>query len=330
MRKITVGVALLSAALALVSCRPYGPDSPFNRPVPSNPKLLPNSSAMVDRLEGWGPVQQLMVGGADTPSDYFHPIYAARKSDPVYTIHCLRWTSACEIEGHKVRIPSAARPAGGADGHMAVLQRDWWEYDFWQVKDRPAGGGTLLVSHGGRTKIDGDGLGSDATAAEFGLAAGLIRGDQLAAGEINHALFVHVRCTSGRSVYPAAPGTTGSVCSDTTNAPPLGARLWLAMSNAQIAALAVPEWKKTVLRALHRYGGYVGDTTGGHVSWGLQTISGSTYTSFGEADPMVGLAHRLKLGKWSGKYYLDVDSGVEWSRYLRVLDPCVGQVSCAR
>ena len=328
MRKLMLCVALLTAALALVSCRPYGASSPFNQPLPSNPKLLPGSAGIVDRLDGWGPVQQLMAGQADTDGDYFHPVYAARRSDPVYTVHCLRWTSSCEVEGHRVRIPAAARPAGGGDGHMAVIQPDKWEYDFWQVRDRPAGGGTLLVSHGGRTMIDGDGLGSDATAAEFGLAAGLIRGDQIQAGKIDHALFIHVRCTNGRSVYPAAPGTTGTICSDTTNAPPLGARIWLALSDAEIAALPVPAWKKTVLRALHRYGGYVGDTTGGSVSWGLQTVSGSTYTSFGEADPMVGFAQGLRLQRWNGDYYLDVDSGVDWARHLRVVDPCVSQGSC--
>ena len=328
MRKLTVGVALLFAALALVSCRPYGAGSPFNQVVPSNPRLLPNSSGIVDRLDGWGPVQQLMVGQADSPDDYFHPLYAARRSDPVYTIHCLRWTSSCEVEGLRLRIPREARPAGGGDGHMAVVQSDRWEYDFWQVRDRPADGGTLNVSHGGRTRIDGDGLGSDATAAEFGLAAGLIRGDQLADGRIDHGLFVHVRCTNGRSVYPAAPGTTGTVCSDTANAPPLGARIWLDMTDAQIAALALPSWKKTVLRALHRYGGYVGDTTGGNVSWGLQTVSGSTYTSFGKPDPMVDVAQGLSLKRWEGAYYLDVDGGVDWGRHLRVVDPCVALGSC--
>jgi hypothetical protein len=221
-----------------------------------------------------------------------------------------------------------ARPAGGGDGHLAAIQPDGWEYDFWQVRDKPAGGGTLVVSHGGRTRIDGDGLGSDATAAEFGLAAGLIRGDQIESGVIDHALFIHVRCTSGRSVYPAAPGTTGSVCSDRTNAPPLGARIWFSMSKAQIAALAVPAWKKTILRALHRYGGYVGDTTGGNVSWGVQALSGSTYTSYGRPDPWVRAARGIGVGIWNGAYYLDVDGGVDWGGYVKVVDPCVAQGSC--
>lgn len=328
MRKLILCVALPIAALALVSCRPYASDSPFNRPLPSSPKLLSNSAGIAQRLDGWGPVQQLEVGQADTTADYFHPVYVARASDPEYTVHCLLWTSSCEVEGHKVRIPSAARPAGGDDAHLAVIQRGGWEYDFWQVHDRPAGGGTLTVSHGGRTRIDGDGLGSDATAAEFGLAAGVIQGEEMELGHIDHALFVHARCTSGQSVYPAAPGTTGSVCSDTANAPPLGARLWLDMSGAEIAALPVPAWKKTILRALHRYGGYVGDTTGGRVSWGIQALSGSSFTSYGKPDPWVLYANQVGIERWDGLFYFDVDGGVDWARHLKVVDPCTARGSC--
>jgi hypothetical protein len=72
----------------------------------------------------------------------------------------------------------------------------------------------------------------------------------------------------------------------------------------------------------------VGDTTGGNVSWGVQTISGSSYTSFGLVDPMVKYAQGLRLERWQGAYYLDVDSGVDWARHLRVVDPCVSRGSC--
>ncbi|MGB2852261.1 MAG: hypothetical protein WBC01_11410, partial [Solirubrobacterales bacterium] len=36
--------------------RPYAETSPFNREVPANPRLLSNSTAIVDRLVGWGDV----------------------------------------------------------------------------------------------------------------------------------------------------------------------------------------------------------------------------------------------------------------------------------
>ena len=126
---------------------------------------------------------------------------------------------------------------------MAVIdQASGWEYDFWQVASKPAGGGTISISWGGRTAIgtaDADGRDSNATAAHFGLAAGVIRPSELAAGEINHALFMVVKCTSGTSVYPAGPGA-GSACADKTNAPAMGQHFFLDMTDAQIEALSVP------------------------------------------------------------------------------------------
>ena len=107
---------------------------------------------------------------------------------------------------------------------MAVIdQQTGWEWDFWQVKSKPPGGGTLVVSHGGRTRAGGDGLGSNATAAHFGLQAGVIRAEEWAAGRIDHALFMTVRCSAGASVYPAAPSTTAASCdtSVTSTAMPL-------------------------------------------------------------------------------------------------------------
>ena len=134
--------------------RPYAATSPFNRVVPAGPRLAANSGAVVSRLTGWGPPQALLAGHADTRSDYFHPLYWSQPGDPVFTVHCVRF-SGCPIEGRHVRIPDAARPAGGADGHLAVTDpRTGWEYDFWQVSEKPRGGGRIVISYGGRTRID--------------------------------------------------------------------------------------------------------------------------------------------------------------------------------
>ena len=307
------------------SCwRPYAATSPFNRQIPANPPLLANSAQIVQRLLSWGDPQKLLAGHADTTEDYFHPLYYAQPSDPLYTVRCSRWTNECPIEGAQLRIPGAARAAGGDDGHMTVIdQVSGWEYDFWQVASKPAGGGTITVSHGGRTRIDGDGLGSNATAAWFGLAAGIIRGPEVEAGVIPHALFSQVKCSGGYAVYPARAGTTAAPCSNfgasNTDAPPLGARIQLAMSDAEIAALDVPAWKRTILTALAHYGLIVGDTMNNNSSWGLQGESGSSYTSFGAADPWAAIA--------GGMDGLDIGSGVDWSRF-RVVHPCVSQGTC--
>jgi hypothetical protein len=310
--------------------RPYSPRSPFNRRIPANPKVDPDSSAIVARMLSFGPAQHLLAGGSGTALDYYQPTYYPRRSDPVFRLHCTYDWGRCEVEGLRVRIPDAARPAGGSDGHMTVLdQRSGWEYDMWRVQRKPRGGGRLDFAWGGRTRIGGDGRNSDATASRFGNVAGAVRAEELASGRIAHALFLTVHCDSGRWVYPASK--SGQSCSEAgesnADAPPMGARFQLAMRPDEIAALNVPEWKKTILTAMATYGMYVGDTGG---SWALEQEGGLTYTSFGHEDRWVSLAKRLRVpfNADDGLWFFNLQDGVDWARYLRVLDPCEARGSC--
>jgi hypothetical protein len=306
--------------------RPYADSSPFNSTIGNDPSLVPNSQAIVSKVFGAGSFSHLIAGDADTQWDYSHPIYYSRPTDPVFTVDCLENWGVCDVEGQQIRIPDKARPAGGSDGHLTVIdQASGWEYDLWQVKSKPAGGGKITASWGGRTRIDGDGLGSNATAAHFGAAGGVIRAQELAAGRIDHALFMVIKCGSGGKVYPA--GGVGARCADTTNAPPMGTRFQLTLTPAQIDALSVPAWKKTILRAMAEYGMYFGDTGGSGV--GLQFESGATYTSFGYEDAMVTYARQVGIPRNSdGKYAFNIRDGVDWQRHLRVVAPCETQGTC--
>jgi hypothetical protein len=340
---VTVGSEIRAVASGLASeqagsgssdpWRPYADSSPFNTPVSANPRISPDSAAavrsFVDSWKGNDDLNfapRINVGVADTTWDYGHPIYYSQPGDPLYRIHCAESWGTCEIEGMQVAIPAAAEAAGGSDGHMTVIdQASGWEYDFWQVRNKPSQGGTITISWGGRTRIDGDGLGSNGTAAHFGGAAGVIRPAELAAGEINHALFLVVKCTNGKSVYPAGDGV-GRSCADmglpNAGAPPMGAHFYLDMSDAEINAAQVPDWKRTIMRAAAHYGLYVGDTGGG----GIVIESGSSYTSFGKADPWVQIARDAGLDPWwnsqvgTGQYIFDLTGGIDWSR-LRMLAP---------
>jgi hypothetical protein len=278
-------------------------------------------------------------GVADTGDDWSHPLYYSQSTDPLYTIHCV--THAClAIEGMQIRIPSAARPAGGGDGHMAVIdQVANMEYDFWQVREKPAGGGTLVVSSGGAVRIgtpDATGLGMQvapnqptATAGHYGLAAGIIRPAELAAGEIRHALFLVVKCVRSGFVYPAEQDAASKCCNQ-ADAPALGQHFYLAMTEAQINALAIPEWKKVVLRAIRRYGMFVGDTGG--PGFQIQAESGSSFTSFGGEDPWVTLGKQYEVPSSDSSgvrtYSFDLRGAVDWAEHLRVVDPCVSQRTC--
>jgi hypothetical protein len=335
--------APISAAGPPACWRPYSAASPFNRSLPAAPRLDANSGAIVSRLMSWGKAQGLIVGQPEGNSeDYGHPIYYASSSDPLYTVHCTQWTDGCDIDGMTVRIPSDARPASGSDAHMVVIDQEaGWEYDFWQVHTQPlpTAGGRIEISHGGRTRwgtADATGLGSNATAAHFGLAAGLVRADEWSgataeAAPINHALTMSVRCTSGSSVYPAAAGSTGLVCpaSSRDGAPPIGAHFYLDLSDAEIDALAVPAWKKPILLAMAHYGLFVGDTFGGTSnSFGLAAESDTQYRALGMPPRYAALGKKWGVGTWNGAYVFDIASGVDWAQDLKVVDPCVAAGSC--
>ncbi len=165
------------------------------------------------------------------------------------------------------------------------------EYDFSAAPEIPVDG-TINIGWGGKTRIDGDGRGSDAVAAQYGTMAGEIRAEELAAAQINHALFMTVKCDSGRAVYPATKG--GLPCSaiglSDTDAPNQGTRFQLDLTDAQIDALDVPTWKNAILRAMAHYGMYVGDTGG---SWAIQREGGTTYTSFGYPDEWLSISEQL-------------------------------------
>jgi hypothetical protein len=323
--------------------RPYDNGSPFNTPLPANARLAPNSSAIVSKVQSFNQFDDIPVGTADTGDDWSKPIYYARSSDPLYTIHCTKY-SCSAIEGTQVRIPSNARPAGGGDAHMIVEdQTSGYEYEFWQVQTKPlpAGGGTITISTGGRTRngvAGADGLNADGNAAQWGLAAGLVRAPELDTGVISHGIFMVTKCDSDTYVYPAHG--LGRACSSigvsNSDAPPMGSVFRLDPAYATDAWLQkFPAWKQAVLRAIRDYGLYFGDTGGGWL--GASFESGSSYTSYGVPDKLVtygsqhvgdpGSAITSSTSSGRTNYSFQLAKDVDWS-HLQVVDPCVIQKTC--
>jgi hypothetical protein len=297
-----------------------------------------NSSRIVKRLLSFDQTEPLWIGTADTRSDYGRPAYEASAGDPAYRLRCGGRYCPMPIEGDRIRVPAGARPAGGTDGHMAIVQPNGWEYDLYEVKmPIDPSGGVIVTNGGGKTRVDGAGtrVPGGASAAKFGLLGGLIRAQELAAGEIDHALVFVSHCVAKRVVPPAAgrARTCASIGESPRNAPPTGARFQLALTNAEIAALDLPRWKKAIVRALARYGMYLSDTGGGF----LVQESGSTYTSFGQPDALESFAGELVgtrgVSTWISSrdgrrdYALDLADGIPWQR-LRVLHPCVTRGIC--
>jgi hypothetical protein len=149
--------------------------------------------------------------------------------------------------------------------------------------------------------------------------------------QINHALFIDINCDSGEMVYPARGH--GRPCSSigkpNKDAPPMGARFQLNMTDSEIAALdpvKFPEWKKTILRAAASYGIILGDT-GAQGYFSIETEAGNQYTSVGAQDKWRAFA---QSNGWSffapdQNYVGDLDGHLAdgtdiWSK-LRVVAP---------
>ena len=319
------------------SWRPYADGSAFNRPIPAGARVVAGSDRMVGRVLSWGPPSAITAGLTGTGRDFDHPVFFARSDDPVVRLEALRPWGDNPLTGTTIRVPRAARAAGGADAHLAVVEPDGTEYDFWDVRDGGVRDDRLRFGWGGRLRIDGPGTDGAATAAGYGLLAGAIRPEELAAGRIDHALFLVQRCTGSGVGYeghveppaPADPGSSfvrpavkgGDRCAGgDRDAPPMGARYQLDLGEDEIAALGRPAWQTAILRALARYGGYVGDT--GAAGLGFITVSGASYAAYAAGDPLVRVAQAAGLPRQAdGTYRFEVGAGVDWARHLRIVAP---------
>jgi len=316
----------------LACWRPYSDTaSPFNLRLSASPALASNSAQIVSTTVGFGQGSRWNSGDGLTANDWSRPMYFSSATDPAYTVHCTEPWGTCEPEGLHVRLPLASRPAAAGDAALVVVdQAAGKEYDFWQAKKDDANH-TLTVSWGGITDIGtatSDGLGSAGNAGDYGGAAGQLRASELMAGTINHALFMTVLCTNGTAVYPASPKSTGRSCSSigrsNTNAPAMGQHFFLNMTDAQIAALTVKPWQKTVLTAMAHYGMYVGDTGGD--GWGIEVESADQYLTAGQADPWVTAGKALGAPTYvssSGatKYLFDLRNILPYGTALSVAAP---------
>jgi hypothetical protein len=119
----------------------------------------------------------------------------------------------------------------------------------------------------------GDSLGSGGYATHA-------RIQEFIAGVIPHAIYLQSTCTVGH-VFPAN-GDTFQCSGNLVDHGPEGALYFLDYTDAQIAAMNAPDWQKAVITAMSRYGGYVGDTTGGYGDglggWRLEGPAAYTYS----------------------------------------------------
>ncbi len=305
--------------------RPYLSSAPWNKPLPLDasgrptPALHASSAQIITRINSWTGAYPLGVAQADTPSDWNHPVFFAKSTDPQFTVAQATGGNGSDYYGTLIRIPQYARPARGGDGHLCVIQPDGTEWDLYDVTsdlagtirliNLPVGGGTIyaagfvqtpnyLTSLGLNTGSISNNTGS-ANAARIGLIAGPFRGEEMANDKINHALWWTIKGHGNNFVYPAthSGGTGGADAAGPGVAPPMGARFFLDMTIAEIEALAIPRYRKTIAHAMREYGAIAGDAGGSPID--LQPLSGTTYSARNQRDPLV-------------EYFSDIGNDVDW------------------
>jgi IPT/TIG domain len=303
--------------------RPGNAASPFNTLV-GIPVVLPNSSAMVSWLlshigAGEKPIKDIArPGGGPLPMVY------ASNNDPVVELVA---SGGGNVNGRKIRIPTQTYVGETADRHITIVLAPadakfaGETIDLWLAEAESSGklkivSGKLGYRNGGTGNITGNLLGGHAVSAHFDAEAGEIRGPELKAGIVPHALTAAVKDTKANSwVYPA----TGGDGSNTEAAsPPTGQRFFLEYSDAEIEALHFKPWKAAVLKALAHYGFYIEDT--GNSTTSFRWEGSRMYVPFGAPEPFERIGQEQGVPTEGGKYVFKLYDGIDWSR-LRAIAP---------
>ncbi|MGH7660385.1 MAG: hypothetical protein ACRENA_05655 [Vulcanimicrobiaceae bacterium] len=293
---------------------------PWNDTLPDNPQNLdPNSATIISSLFASSD-NIILPGDFSEAGDYSRPIYLASTSDPNVTITCN--PGSCPEGNQTIHIPSEARPSGGSDHHMGVVEPDGTEWDMYNASY--GGGSSGTASYLIKTTIRGDG---SSTVTDGGAAAaGMIRFDELSRGVVPHALFAVTACVKDGTSFQYPAKSAGIGCSSGTP-PIMGARLQLTLTDAQINALALPAWEAAILHAMHDYGIYIGDTTNypNHAAPGdveLRWESATQFISFGQTYPGSNFTG-LQTGNWE-------PTGIDWKSDLRVVGSCYALETCSQ
>lgn len=254
--------------------RPFSPSSPWNTKLPFDPPIDPNSDAMLEDFVRANPLYINM------PEWSVAVYYIDAEKTPTSRV------SSFNADGHgrgfssRTRIPNppGAVP-GGTDerstGFISIIdpvQNTAWEMRY-AGKDA---GGNWTMGYGSRVDLSGDGvsqpwmMAADPREARAGrisgipLIAGVIRVEEIKAGQIDHALaFAYSRPKPNTFVPPASMSLD-----ETQNAPeapfgmPFGTRIQLDPA-FDVENSALSPAGKVIARALQEYGAILVDQAGG-------------------------------------------------------------------
>lgn len=274
---------------------PFAADSPWRQIIAANPAVDPNSAAMIASV-------QPEPGFFANLVDYAIPIYKSSSNTPGYTVRCTQEWGTCPFEGRTVSIPNGAGPHSGADGAMVTVDENTsTTFEFWQAAKR--GVRDWSASWGAVNSLRGSGWGGVSTGSGASRLGGVIRIAEIAAGNIPHALALQTdnACNTFR-----APALKSDGQSNRHDCIPEGARLQLDPS-VDLSTMGLSPGELAVARAMQRYGGYIMDRSGAHLSVSFELDTNAPTGELGETYKDAGF-------RWD----YDAMERVPWDK-LRVL-----------
>lgn len=275
--------------------RLYAADSPFNKPIPNDPAIAPDSAQMTQSLLRAQAAKGFVVASEEwTVPAYFAdsstprrgvslgggpPAWGLAESFPPYPPGASEGGLPRSMPEQmlEVPIPAGARPDPALDAHMTIVdQAAGCEYDLYGAYETADG---WRATWANSTRLDGSGVyarGMGTKASGFAGLAGLIWPQELRSGHIDHALFFAYPFT--RSGGPVSPATAGDGSSDAPGAIPEGARVQLD-PDLDLDSLHLQPYQRTIAEAMQTYGMILGDTGGAFSLYavGRHSFAGDPY-----------------------------------------------------
>lgn len=229
------------AAAAIAGCSLFPASNPWNQRVDDRP-VHPRSDAIVRSI------------GLDRP---LHPDFGTRYGIPFNVVARgtprvrLFFEYPSESDRGPYPIPAKPRIERGSDRHLLIVQRGTCRlFELFAFDGRRAGSGAIWSLSSNRLRPKGWTSGD---AAGLPILPGLARYDEVARGEIRHALRFTVSRTRRAFVFPARHYASSLTDPDL---PAMGQRLRL---KASVNVAKLPRQARVIARALQRYGMLVAD-----------------------------------------------------------------------
>ncbi|MBE2184950.1 MAG: hypothetical protein IAE89_16085 [Anaerolineae bacterium] len=249
------------AAPTVDDCPIFPPDNPWNTDISDFP-VDPNSDAYIASISADGD-EYLHADFGEDP-DYGIPYVVVDADQPFVPITFTDYGD--ESDPGPYPIPPDAPVEAGGDQHVLVVNTG--NCTLYELYDAGFNGRGWDAASGAIFDLNSNALRPEgwtsADAAGLPIFPGLVRYDEVVAGEINHALRFTVSQSQRAYLHPA---THYASSSDDPNLPPMGLRLRL---RADYDISGYTGMARTILEALKTYGMIVADNG---TSW---FISGAT------------------------------------------------------